>query len=38
MKHYMAPVATLLLLTSDLLLASDENELALDTLFDIFNL
>lgn len=37
MKHYTAPTATLVLLTTDLLLASDENELAIDKLLDIFD-
>ena len=37
MKHYMSPAATLVLLTSDLLMVSDENELAIDKLLDIFD-
>jgi hypothetical protein len=38
MKTYEAPNATLLMLTPDPLMASDENELAIDKLFSIFDL
>ena len=38
MKVYEAPIAQLLLLSSDLLMASDENELAIDKLGSIFDL
>ncbi len=38
MKAYEAPIAQLLLLSSDLLMASDENELAIDKLGSIFDL
>lgn len=38
MKVYEAPLAQILLLSSDLLMASDENELAIDKLGSIFDL
>lgn len=38
MKVYEAPIAQILLLSSDLLMASDENELAIDKLGSIFDL
>ena len=38
MKTYEAPAAELLLLSSDVLMASDDNELAIDKLGSIFNL
>ena len=37
MKTYEAPVAELLLLSADVLMASDENELAIDKLSSIFD-
>ena len=36
MKTYETPVCRLVLLSSDLLMASDENELAIDKLLSIF--
>ena len=38
MKKYVAPAAELLLLSTDVLMASDENELAIDKLGSIFDL
>lgn len=38
MKKYEMPTVVLLLFSSDLLLASDENELAIDKLASIFDL
>ena len=38
MKKYIAPAAQLVLLSSDVLMASDENELAIDKLSSIFDL
>ena len=37
MKIYEAPLAELLVLSSDVLMASDENELAIDKLSSIFD-
>lgn len=36
MKQYQAPAAQLYLLGDDILMASDENETAIDKIFDIF--
>jgi hypothetical protein len=38
MKSYQSPVVQILLLSTDILLASDENELAIDRLSGIFDL
>ncbi len=38
MKKYEAPLFEILVLTSDVLMASDENELAIDKLGSIFDL
>lgn len=38
MKKYEAPLCEVLVLTSDVLMASDENEMALDKLSSIFDL
>ncbi len=38
MKKYEAPLCEVLVLTSDVLMASDENELAIDKLGSIFDL
>ena len=38
MKKYEAPLCEVLVLTSDVLMASDENELAIDKLGGIFDL
>ena len=38
MKPYQSPVIQILLLSTDMLLASDENELAIDQLSGIFDL
>jgi hypothetical protein len=37
MKKYEAPLCEILVLNADVLMASDENELAIDKLFSIFN-
>jgi hypothetical protein len=37
MKTYIAPAAELLLLSAEVLMASDENELAIDKLSSIFD-
>jgi hypothetical protein len=37
-KPYEAPLCELLVPAADVLMASDENELAIDKLFSIFNL
>ena len=36
MKRYVAPLCEVLVLTSDVLMASNENELVVDTLSDVF--
>jgi hypothetical protein len=38
MKKYVAPLCEVLVLSSDVLMASDENELAIDKLGGIFDL
>ena len=38
MKKYEKPAVKLIVLCTDALMASDENEMAMDTLFDIFAL
>ena len=38
MKKYQAPSCELLVLTADVLMASDDNELALDDLTSILNI
>ena len=38
MKKYEAPLLSVLVLSSDVLMASDENELAIDKLSSIFEL
>lgn len=38
MKQYQAPLCELVLLTPDVIMGSDENELAMNSLHDIFNL
>lgn len=38
MKKYAAPLCEILLLSTDVLMTSDENELALDKLSSIFDL
>jgi hypothetical protein len=37
MKKYEAPICEVLVLTSDVLMTSDENELAIDKLSSIFD-